>query len=145
MTVTPMTFSFDEDELGSSGGGGGSYAALEVGEYTGTLIKVEDYDYTSRGKSKGWIWYYSVEGLEFKDWTAFSAAAKWKVEQVLTAFGVPLEAGIPVEIDPGAFVGMEVGVTIDWQKDPDSLEEDEVNYKVIDSVWPLPSEEPPTL
>ena len=146
MTASPMSFTFTEDDTSSSGGGGNaSYAALEPGDYVGTLVKVENYDYSDRGKSKGWIWHYKVEGLDFKDWTAFSQAARWKVAQVLEAFGIPVEAGLPVEIDPNQFIGLDVGVTIGWQKDPDEIAEDEPNYKVIDSVWALPSETPPTI
>lgn len=102
--------------------GGGAYAELEVpGDYEAVLKSVEDYDYTDKGKSYGWLFLYAVEtpsgaSVDFKVYLSFGQNARWKLVSVLQAHDANLEVGV-AEVDPNAFVGETIGASIDYPRD----------------------------
>jgi hypothetical protein len=132
-------------------GGGGSYASLDPGEYDAILVSVEDYDNRHLGKTHGWIWTFTVEGLPFKMWTAFTEKSLWKLAEVVGAFDYEQVDDIlngVIDVDPNNYIGLTVTGEIQWEKDPATLPQGEVNYKRLAAVWQsvnmdLDSLEPP--
>lgn len=144
MPATPRRLEISEKDIQSAGEDrpdSSAYALLEVpADYEAVLTDVSDYDYRDQGKSYGWIWNLEVEGLPFRIYTAFSTNARWKLVETLRAFEPALSAGA-LEQDPNRFVGKSVGAHLDWQYDPDTLEEGKANYREIKYLFPLPPAE----
>ena len=155
MPATARKLEIDQSDFDSTGGG--AYAELEVpADYEATLSDVEDYDYTDRGKSRGWIFHYGVETpsgstATFKTWLSFNKNARWKLIEVLEAHGFPIEEGIN-SVDPNQFIGEVVGVHLDFgtEKDengnevPSAFREIKSIFNLVDEPE-LPLEEPEIL
>lgn len=116
MPATARQISFTQEDLAASGGG--LFATMEVpGDYEATLSDVDDY---KTEKSQGWVFLYDVvtasgATVELKVWVSFSTAARWKLIEVLEAHDANLEEGLD-NIDPNAFIGDVVGVTVDYPR-----------------------------
>ena len=106
------------------------------------LKGVEDYDYSDRGKSRGWIFNYGVEtpsgkNASFKVWLSFGKNARWKLIEVLEAHGFPLEEGIN-SVDPNSFIGDMVGVHIDFGTElNENGDEVQSAFREVQSVFDL--------
>lgn len=139
--ATARQFEFSQEDIDSQGGGGGAYAELEVpNDYEATLTAVDDYDKRDKGKSQGWVWTYEVETpsgatVDFRLWTSFGKAARWKLLEVLEAHGVDVEQGIN-DVDPDDFVGDVIGATIDFPRDKET-DEPTSDFREIRVVFDL--------
>jgi hypothetical protein len=140
MTATAAQFLITDEQLEAANGA--SYASLEVpGDYEARLVRIEDYDNRSKGRSHGWIAYFSIEGLEFRTWIAHSDAARWKLIEFTHAFRPGFfedrnPDGTSKPVNPNEFVGETVGahVVLDEEMSPP--------MKVIDSLFSLTEDEP---
>jgi hypothetical protein len=131
--ATAQEFEITESEIA----GAGSYDELETpGDYEAVLFAVEDYDKRAEGRSYGWIWTFHVEGLPFKEYTSFSPAARWKLVELLQAFGVEVDAGINT-VDPDAFVGTAIGATVDWDPTDDKWDGTSPRYRRLARFFQL--------
>lgn len=131
--ATAQQFEITEKDLA----GLKSYDDLETpGDYEATLTEVEDYDKRDDGGSYGWKWTFEVEGLPFSEWTSFSPNARWKLLEILSAFGVEITEGVN-NVLPDHFVESSIGVTVDW--DPIDSKWDGVSprYRRIASFYPV--------
>src|SRR3990167_4812404 len=82
------------------------------GDYEAYIKTIEDYDKPPPdGKGPGWKWTFIVKGLSFKESTSFSPAARFKIQQILTALGVPVEEQGTM-FDPNTAICQKVGVSI---------------------------------
>jgi hypothetical protein len=141
MPATARQIPVSEEDLAnaSEGGGGGAYAELTVpDDYVAILQDVEDYDYSKRGKSKGWIFRYEVEApsgkmLAFPVWLSLGQSARWKLLETLEAHDYPVEAGIN-NVDPNVFVSEAIGVHIDFGTDEDG---EPSRFREIQRLFPL--------
>lgn len=145
MAATARTIEITQEDL-EAAGSGSSYDTLEVpNDYTADCVKIEDYDKRPNG-SFGWIWHYKIEGLDFRIYTAFSKAARWKLIEVLKAHGYPVEEAGLNEIDPNAFVGTTIGAHVDFPKSYYEALEQGITpdraYREIRWTFPLPGEAP---
>ena len=147
MAATARQIPVTEDDLAGSSGGG-AYSELEVpGDYEAILRDANDYDKTSEGKSKGWVFDYEVETpsgamVSFKTWLSFGQNARWKLIEVLEAHDVELEAGL-ANVDPNSLIDDKVGVHVDFPRDRDT-DEPTSQYREIRqhfSLAEIPSEE----
>lgn len=129
MPATARQIPISDKDL--EGSGGGAYAELEVpGDYEAVLKDVEDYDFTKKGKSRGWIFIYEVETpsgqtVEFKSFASFGINARWKLVEILNAHEAELTGGEEAtlnNVDPNAFVGEIIGVHIDFPRDKETDE-----------------------
>ena len=146
MAATARAIEITAEDLESTGGSS-DYEKLEVpNDYYATVTKVEDYDNSSKGGSHGWVWFFDIEGLEFRIYTAFSKKARWKLVEVLESLDIDLSEGI-ADIDPNAFVGDVVGAHVDFPKDYyEALElgvTPERSYREIRWTFKPPSGESP--
>jgi len=138
--ATARQFDVTQKDIESEGGGGGAYAEIEVpNDYELTLVDVEDYDKREEGKTQGWVWTFEVDTpsggtVPFRTWTAFSKNARWKLLEVLEAFGYPIEEGIN-DVDPDSFIGDVIGGTIDFPRDDN--DEPESDFREIRVTFPL--------
>lgn len=146
MPATARQINITEDQAVSAVGvrDTGTYSAIQVpADYVATLKDVQDYDYRSRDKSHGWLFVFNIMGCEFKEHVSFSENARWKLIQVIESLGGDISVGIN-NLDPNLLIGNEAGAHVDWQKDPSTLSENEVNYREIKYVFSVPSDEAPT-
>jgi hypothetical protein len=130
MGATPRNIETSPEDLG-----GGAYSILEVPAwYTARLTDVQDYE-TSR--STGWVWFFDIEGLQFRTWTSFGKSARWKLVEVIDAFdpGGIDKNGLS-NIDPNLYIGLSVKALVDFQKPPEEVEEGDTNYREIKSLLP---------
>lgn len=140
MSATERQFVITDDELLNASAP--SFADLEVpADYEATLIKVEDYDNTSKGGASGWVLTFSVEGLPFKMWIAHTQASRWKLIEMVHAFEPgffeqrnPDGTTRPVPIN--SFVGRTVGAHVILDEDADTPR------KVIQYLFSLGEPEP---
>lgn len=139
MPATARSLDIPQEVLDKRGGqGGGAYSAIPVpSDQIATLVDVNDYDKRAAGKSHGWVWKFMVLGAEFEEYTSFTA--KWKIDQVITALGGDVSVGIN-NIDPNLYIGLEAGAHLDWQRDPNTLGENESNFREIKYFFPLADE-----
>ena len=138
MTATAQKLKITKEDFA---GGGGAHAELPVpADYEAELTDVEDYDYTDRGKTKGWKFFISVETptgnvAVFKKHASFSANSRGVLADNLTALGADLEEGIN-NVDPNALVGLQkFGVSIDFPRDDDG--EPTSKYREIQEIFSL--------
>lgn len=140
MPATPKTIEITDEMLA----GGGSYADVEVdAEHVATLTDVSDYD---SGRSSGWKWSFDIKGANFDIYTALYDAqgkrhekAMWKLIEVIESF-VPdffSAGGALTELDPNLFIGDEVGAYVNWDKDDDKWDGEEIRYREIKRTFPL--------
>lgn len=140
MTATPTQFIITDEELASLDEGGGSYADIEApAEHVAVLSLVEDYDNTSKGKTKGWIFTFRIQGLPFKVWVAHSKASRWKLRDTVNAFRPGLldqrdEEGRTPVIDPTEWIGEEVIALVVLDEELDTPR------KVIDEIYAIEDE-----
>ena len=134
MVATGRRFEITEAQLLSNA----NFDELEVpGDYVGELIEVEDYDSGDAETPKpGWKWTFLVEGLPFTEWTSFATAARWKLVQLMDAYGKELKEGLN-DIEPNEHIGQEVGVTVDWDPTDEKWDGIETRYKRISGFFPL--------
>jgi hypothetical protein len=148
MAATARQIPLTDEDIESSGGGGGAYAQIEVpGDYEAVLVMVEDYDKRSEGKSFGWKFEYQVETpsgttVSFYSYLSFSENARWKLVEVLKAHEVDLSDGLNT-VDPNELMGEAIGVHIDFPRDNDGKPTSK--YREIALHFPLADEEPPTI
>ena len=140
MPATARQVNITDEQLKSAAEGpkgSAAYSAIVVpGDYPATLKDVQDYDFTSRGKSKGWLFIFDIQGCEFREFASFAENARWKLIQIWEALGGSPESGIN-NLDPNTLIGLVAGAFVDWQKDPASLGENEVNYREIKYLFPI--------
>ena len=138
MPATAQNFNITKDDL--VGGIGGAFAELTVpGEYEATLSSVEDYDYTAKGKTKGWKFNFAIEtpsggSVTLSSHIAFTPESRWKLVGTLEALGSDLSEGVN-SIDPNAYVGDKVGLLIDFPRNDDG--EPISKYREIQDVFSL--------
>lgn len=138
MAATARKLDITKEDL--SGGSGGAFAELEVpNDYEAVLASVEDYDYTARGKSMGWLFTFNIPTPSGKEvaltqHVAFTPDSRWKLVSILDAFGIDLSEGVN-DVDPNSVVGMPVGVHIDFPRDDDG--EPTSKYREIQDVFSL--------
>ncbi len=149
MPATPKTFEFTaKDFEKKDGSSGGLYSLIDVpADYPATLVDVNDY----KSKTEGWKWTFEIMGCEFDVHTAWTKASRWKIGEMMEAFGYDPVLGIAA-FDPNPYIGTTIGAHVDWQYDPASLDEGEANYREIkycfpleDSVPAVPATPPPAL
>lgn len=139
MPATPRRLSFPDEllerPLGPPEERDYDYNDIETpGDHLATLVDVEDYDKRDQGKSHGWIFTYEIKGAPFREYLSFSEKARFKIKEHMESHGVPLEN--LSDLDPNTLVGSVIGAHVDWQTDPDLLEEGEPNYREIKWVFP---------
>ena len=134
MAATGRRFEITEAQLLSNA----NFDELEVpGDYLGVLIEVDDYDSGDAEHPKpGWKWTFLVEGLPFTEWTSFATAARWKLVQLMDAYGKELKEGLN-DIEPNEYIGDRVGVTVDWDPTDEKWDGIETRYKRISRFFPL--------
>lgn len=111
-----------------------SYADIEVpGDYVATLVDVNDH-ITDNGES--WKFTFEIMGCPFDEYTSFNKNARWKLMQVVQALGFPIEQEESLaDFDPNAYIGTDVGATVDWQHDIET--HDGPNYREIKQLYSL--------
>lgn len=124
MSATPINYTPKKGAVAAAQNrAGGAYAEIDVpGDYEVVLSGIEDYDFTERGKSKGWLATFACEtpsggNVDFDDYMSFSEGARFKIDQFFEAFA----PGLLVEeatnrLDPAAYVGQTVGAHIDFPR-----------------------------
>lgn len=114
-----------------SGGGGGMYSLIEVpGDYEGTITDVEDY---KTERSRGWKLHIDILDCNFFVWLSHSEAARWKIEEVLSALGQLFEDGDIEAVDPNSWIGQTVGCAVDMDESG--------RYREIKTLFQLEDEE----
>lgn len=140
MTATPEQFIITDDELTAASSG--NYGTLEVpADYDATLVKVEDFDKTAEGKTRGWIFFFDIQGLSFRYYVSKSKAARWKLIETVRAFRPTFfetraADGTTQVIDPNAWIGEVVGAHVVLD------EEMETPLKVIEYLFHQGTTEP---
>jgi hypothetical protein len=140
MPATAKTLKFTPEDL--EGSGGGAYAELEVpGDFPCYLADVLDYDFTERGKSKGWIFRYMVETpsgaeVKFDTYLSFGENARWKINEILTAHGIEVEE--MTTIDPNDLIDDAMMAHIDFPRDKDTKEPTS-DFRELQNVVPMSS------
>ena len=142
MPATPRRLEFTAKDLaGPPEHSGGTYSEIVVpGDFEITLASVDDYDYTDRGKSKGWIFLYQVATstgpCDFSVYLSFGKGARWKIGDVFLAHGIPANVGIE-NVDPNLLVGQVIGGHLDYGVDRTTGEP--TQYREIKEFFPLVS------
>lgn len=138
MAATPLYVGATAEEIvEAKGKGERDYDFNDIavpGDYRGTVVGVQDH--TSKAGNTGWKFEIEVLGCPFDEYVMHSQKARWKLFQMAEALGHDVSQGIET-FDPNIYIGSEIGVSIDWQTDPDLLDEGEANYREITSVFPV--------
>lgn len=144
MPATARQVGVTEEQIQSAAEGpkdSAAYSAITVpGDYVAVLKDVQDYDFRSKGKSHGWVFIFEIMGCEFKDYVSFGENARWKLIQTWEALGGDINVGVN-NMDPNTLIGSEAGARVDWQKDPATLGENDVNYREIKYTFPIIEDE----
>lgn len=74
--------------------------------------------------------------VPFRYWVPWAQSVRWRVTDFIAAFEGSVEPGV-LELDE-RFIGLECGVSVDWQKDRDTGEP--TNYREITEVFALVDE-----
>ena len=136
-TARKVDISQEELDKAARGVQGAAYATIECpGEHVAILESVEDYE---SDNTKGWIWHFEINGVDFREWTAFGKKAKWRLLQVLGALDPDLEP-CKETIDPDAYVGNEVGVFVNWSISDEDWDREESRYRELETFFPLADE-----
>lgn len=108
---------------------GGAYAEIDVpGDYEVILTSIENYDFTDRGKTRGWLASFSCEtpsgnSVNFDDYMSFGESSKFKIDQFFEAFAPgSLVEETTNDLDPNEFVGKTVGARIDFPRNKETGE-----------------------
>lgn len=137
MPATAQNLNITKEDLSGSGG---AFAELTVpGEYEAILSSVEDYDYTAKGKTKGWKFNFAIEtpsggSVTLSSHVSFTPNSRWKLVGVLDALGADLSEGVN-NVDPNAYVGDKIGVLIDFPRGDNG--EPTSKYREIQDVFSL--------
>ena len=122
----------------------GSFTEIEVpADYEVVLESVDDYDFTSRGKSKGWIFNFRCEYAEgrsvvFQHYLAHSDGSLWKITEAFDALEGPIEEGTR-DFTPDKLVGSMCAAHIDFPRDK-ATNEPTSNYREIRWLFRLPDD-----
>ena len=124
--VTAKKISISADDLQGNGGG-----QITAGEHEATFIGVEEF--TSQAGNDGWKWIVQIGGLELKMYTMFTPESKWKLLEVMTSLGVPMEEG-EIDFNPNDYINKKIGVEL--------IEDaEDTRYLDIKKTFPINSSE----
>ena len=124
--VTAKKISISADDLQGNGGG-----QITAGEHEATVIGVEEF--TSQAGNDGWKWIVQIGGLELKMYTMFTPESKWKLLEVMTSLGVPMEEG-EIDFNPNDYINKKIGVEL--------IEDaEDTRYLDIKKTFPINSSE----
>ncbi|ADD94617.1 MAG: hypothetical protein CMQ02_10245 [Gammaproteobacteria bacterium] len=90
-----------------SGAGGANQ--ITPGDYEASVVEVSDH--IAKSGNEGWKWTVQVGRLKLTTFTMFTPNAKWKLIEVMSALGIPMETG-EVSFDPQNYIGKTLGVEL---------------------------------
>jgi hypothetical protein len=140
MAATARKLEYKEGDV--AGGGGGAYAEIETpSDHLFTCTDVNDH---TSDNGKGWVWTFELETdsgatLEFKSWTMFSPASRWKLVQLKEAFGDDVEVGVE-EMDPNSYIGDTLWGTVDFPRDKETGDPTSKFREIVYFIPALPGE-----
>lgn len=125
--------------------GEGSFTEIEVpGDYEVVLEAVEDYDFTDKGKTAGWIFKLRCEYAEgrsvvFDHYLAHTDKGMWKINEAFDALeAADLEEGVR-EFNPNSLIGNVCAAHIDFPRDS-ATNEPTSKYREIRWLFRLPDD-----
>ena len=120
----------------------GNYSDVACpGDHIAKVVSADDH--IKRGETEASSTVFELEiatpsgPVPFKYWVTWSPKARFRITDFQQAFGDVLEPGV-LTFEPDKYVGLECGVSVNWQKDRDTGEAS--NYREITEVFALVDE-----
>jgi len=142
MTATARVFEVTAEDLagGRSTEGQGNFSDVECpGQHVGTVTDIIDWvakGKTEVGSYKVTITVDTVSGpVPFNTWLPISKGARFRLTGFATSCGDEVGINDRWTFDPEKYIGAELGLEIDWQKDRETGED--TSYREIKETFPL--------
>ena len=141
MTASARVFEFTAEDLagGRSTEGQGNFSDVECpGQHVGRVVAIVDHiakGKTEPGSFKVTIEVDTVSGpVPFNTWLSWSQGARFRLALFATSCGDEIPEGA-FSFEPEKYIGAELGLEIDWQKDRETGED--TSYREIKSTFVL--------